>query len=61
MTAEEIAVLEARNIKKYGNPIGPTAEGMFNKMKESYIYKWIFISDEQIWKIIIEKSMKKMV
>jgi hypothetical protein len=46
-------------IKKYGNPVGPTAEGMFNKMKENYIDKGIFISDEQIWEIIIQKSMEK--
>ncbi|EJO5347066.1 hypothetical protein NRP93_001135 [Clostridium botulinum] len=59
MTAEERAGLEARNIRKYGNPIGPTAEGMFNKMKESYIDKGLFTSDKQIWKIIIEKSMVK--
>ena len=59
MTAEERAGLETRNIKKYGNPIGPTVEGMFNKMKESYIDKGLFTSDEQIWNIIIEKSMVK--
>ncbi|MBJ8029920.1 hypothetical protein JDS96_18875 [Bacillus cereus group sp. N21] len=59
MTAEERAGLEERNIKKYGNPIGPTAESMFNKIKDSYIDKGIYESDEQVWKIIIEKSMQK--
>ncbi|MFC9414716.1 hypothetical protein ACIG6B_03185 [Bacillus mobilis] len=59
MTAEERAGLEERNIKKYGNPIGPTAESMFNKIKDSYIDKGIYESDEQVWKIIIQKSMKK--
>lgn len=59
MTAEERAGLEERNIKKYGNPIGPTAECMFNKIRDSYIDKGIYESDEQVWKIIIQKSMQK--
>ncbi|MGN4749365.1 hypothetical protein [Bacillus cereus] len=59
MTAEERAGLEERNIKKYGNPIGPTAESMFNKIRDSYIDKGIYESDEQVWKIIIQKSMQK--
>ncbi|MBD7910557.1 pre-toxin TG domain-containing protein [Clostridium cibarium] len=59
MRVEERAGLEARNIKKYGNPIGPTVEGMFNRMKENYIDKGMFTSDEQIWEIIIQKSMVK--
>ncbi|MFI8707935.1 hypothetical protein ACIGHG_12795 [Bacillus sp. NPDC077411] len=59
MTVVERAGLEERNIKKHGNPIGPTAESMFNKIKDSYIDKEIYKSDEQIWKIIIEKSMQK--
>ncbi|PFD97146.1 type VII secretion protein [Bacillus cereus] len=59
MTATERAGLEERNIKKYGNPIGPTAESMFNKIKDSYIDKGIYESDEQVWGIIIQKSMQK--
>ncbi|MEA1008628.1 WXG100 family type VII secretion target [Bacillus cereus] len=59
MTVEERAGLEERNIKKYGNPIGPTAESMFNKIKDSYIDKGIYESDEQVLEIIIQKSMQK--
>ncbi len=59
MTAEERAGLEERNIKIYGNPIGPTAESMFNKTKDSYFDKGIYESDDQIWDIIIQKSMRK--
>lgn len=33
MIVEERAGLEERNIKRYGNPIGTTAEIMFNNMK----------------------------
>jgi len=32
---------------------------MFNKMKENYMDKGIFTSDEQVWQTIIEKSMVK--
>jgi len=59
MTAEERAGLEERNIEKYGNPIGPKADSMFNKIKDSYIDKGIYESDDQIWDVIIQKSMQK--
>lgn len=59
MTAEERVGLEERNIEKYGNSIGPTAENMFNKIKDSYIDKGIYESDDQVWNIIIQKSMQK--
>ena len=59
MTAVERAGLEERNIKNYGNPIGPTAKGLFDKIRESYIDQGIYQSDEQIWDIVIQKSMEK--
>ena len=59
MTAEERAGLEERNIEKYGNPIGPKADSMFNKINDSYIDKGIYESDDQIWDVIIQKSMQK--
>ncbi|MEU6984130.1 hypothetical protein ABZ946_11965 [Streptomyces sp. NPDC046324] len=31
MTPEEVRVLEARNIAKYGNPLGPTADQLYAK------------------------------
>ncbi|MFJ4580271.1 hypothetical protein [Streptomyces echinatus] len=31
MTPEQVAELEARNIKKYGNPLGPTADQLYLK------------------------------
>lgn len=59
MTAEERAGLEERNIEKYGNPIGPKADSMFNEIKDSYINEGIYESDDQIWDVIIQKSMQK--
>jgi len=59
MTAEGRAALEERNIKIFGNPVGPTAESMYKKTKKSFIQEGIYKSDEQIWEIIIQKSMKK--
>ncbi|MFJ6697982.1 hypothetical protein ACIQM4_18205 [Streptomyces sp. NPDC091272] len=31
MTREQVAELEARNLKKYGNPLGPTADQLYVK------------------------------
>lgn len=42
MNAGERDCSEERNIKKYGNLIGITAESMFNKIKDSYIDKGIY-------------------
>lgn len=53
MTAEERAGLEARNIKKYENPIGPDAQWLFNKYKKQLIKEGTYINDEQIWNIVI--------
>ncbi|MFL0251975.1 hypothetical protein ACJDT4_16265, partial [Clostridium neuense] len=59
MTAEERAGLEARNIKKYENPIGPDAQWLFNKYKKQLIKEGMYINDEKIWNIVIQKSMVK--
>jgi hypothetical protein len=59
MTTAERIGLEERNIERYGNPIGPTAKGKFDQIKESNIDQGIHQSDEQIWEIIIQKSMEK--
>ncbi|WP_297430548.1 hypothetical protein, partial [Clostridium sp.] len=59
MTAEERAGLEARNIKKYENPIGPDAQWLFNKYKKQLTKEGTYINDEQIWNIVIQKSMVK--
>lgn len=42
MTAEERAALEERNIKIYGNPVGPTPESMFKKTKKLFIQEGIY-------------------
>jgi hypothetical protein len=59
MTAAERAGLEKRNTKSYGNPIGPTAKWLFDKMKKDFIKRNIYENDEQIWDIVINKSMEK--
>ena len=59
MTIEERNGLEARNIKLYGNPIGPDSQWLFNKTKKKLIKEGTYISDENVWSIIIKKSMKK--
>lgn len=59
MPIKERAGLEERNIKKFGNPIGPNPEDMFVKIKKDLIKNKMYQSNDQIWDMIIEKSMKK--
>lgn len=59
MDPVERAGLEVRNIKKYGNPIGPNKQELFDSINESYIEKGIYKNDDQIWDIIIQKAMDK--
>jgi hypothetical protein len=59
MDPVERAGLEERNIKKYGNPIGPNLQELFESIKESYIEKGIYKNDDQIYDIIIQKAMDK--
>lgn len=59
MTAEERAVLEARNIEYYGDPIGPDVQWLFKHYKKKLMKAGKYINDDKVWKLIIEKSMKK--
>lgn len=59
MTAEEVAGLEARNIELYGNPIGPDSQWLFNRMKKKLMKDGLYINDNEVWEIIIGKSMVK--
>ena len=59
MKPEEIKILEKRNLKKYNNPIGPTADDLFKGTKENLIDKGLYESDAQVWEQVIGKSMKK--
>ena len=45
MQPEEVATLEEGNMKKYGNPVGPTADDLYKKVGD--------------WKKIIASSMRK--
>jgi hypothetical protein len=59
MKPDDIKVLESRNLKKYDNPIGPTADDIFEGTKENLIDKGLYQSDTQVWDHVIEKTMKK--
>ncbi|WP_199610820.1 hypothetical protein [Flocculibacter collagenilyticus] len=45
MTQQEVDILESGNIKRYGDPVGPTPQQLFEKYND--------------WDLVIEKSMKK--
>lgn len=55
MPPEDLAPIEQRNLKIYGNKIGPDAEWLFKKNKLKFPNK----TDTEIWEYIIENSMKK--
>ena len=59
MTSEEKAGLESRNIELYGNPVGPDSQWLFNKNKKKLMKEGTYIDDDQVWEIVIQKSMKK--
>lgn len=59
MNLEDIQALEERNIKKYGNKIGPDASYLYKKIKKQFLKKGINLSDEDIWNKVIEGSMRK--
>jgi hypothetical protein len=46
-------------VDKYENPIGPSADDVFEETKEKLIDKGLYESDTQVWDHVIEKSMKK--
>jgi hypothetical protein len=45
MTELEVKGLEAGNIKRYGDPVGPTPDDLFDQYGD--------------WDVVIQKSMKK--
>lgn len=45
MTDEEVNILESGNLKRYGDPVGPTPQQMFDKYGD--------------WETVIQKSMEK--
>lgn len=59
MDPKELAPIEERNRKIYGNKVGPTAERLFLDKKKKYLNDNIMVSDEQIWDKIIQGSMRK--
>ena len=59
MDPNEVVELEARNIKKYGNPIGPDANALFKSTNIKLLKTNPSITDKEIWDSIIESAMRK--
>ncbi|ANY70545.1 hypothetical protein BBD42_03880 [Paenibacillus sp. BIHB 4019] len=59
MAAEEVVELEKRNIKKYGNPIGPDADWLFQNIKIKMEKINPEVSDKAVWNAVIEGAMRK--
>ncbi|WP_257132197.1 hypothetical protein [Bacillus pseudomycoides] len=59
MAPEELAPIEERNVRIYGNPIGPDAKWLFDSKKRKMLSQGLNPTDEEIWQSIIKSSMKK--
>ncbi|AIQ11276.1 hypothetical protein PDUR_04190 [Paenibacillus durus] len=59
MAPEELAPIEERNMKLYGNPIGPDAKWLFDSKKQKMLEQGLNPTDYEIWQSIIKSSMKK--
>jgi len=59
MSPEELAPIEARNMKLYKNPVGPTAKQLFKNNKAKLLEMNPDIKDEEVWDLVIKSSMKK--
>lgn len=59
MAPNEVAELEARNIKKYGNSIGPDADTLFKNNKIKLQKTKPNISNLEVWNSVIEGAMRK--
>ena len=59
MTSEQVVALEAGNIIKYKNPIGPTAQDQYDKVEKILEDLEIEKTTDEIWDMVTEKSFKK--
>ncbi len=59
MPLEEVAELEKRNIKRYGNPVGPDADWLFQTNKARLQKVNPDVSNEEVWEAVIKGALRK--
>lgn len=59
MKPEEVLELESRNMKKYGNTVGPDEKWLFEYNMKKAIMEGRSIEPDAIWNMVIKESMKK--
>ncbi|MED0856805.1 hypothetical protein P4T44_20325 [Bacillus pseudomycoides] len=59
MNPEDLAPIEARNMKMYGNKVGPDATWLFKSKKAKLEDLKLNPTDDEVWDAVINGSMKK--
>ena len=59
MNPEDLAPIEARNMKMYGNKVGPDATWLFKSKKAKLEDLKLNPTDDEVWNAVINGSMKK--
>ncbi|MDM5186240.1 hypothetical protein QUF99_02045 [Bacillus sp. DX4.1] len=59
MNPEDLAPIEARNMKMYGNKVGPDATWLFKSKKAKLKDLKLNPTDDEVWDAVINGSMKK--
>ena len=59
MKLDELEGIESRNVERYGNSVGPDAQWLFENKKLQLSKKGIELEEDEIWKLVIEGSMRK--
>ncbi|WP_242479947.1 hypothetical protein [Bacillus cereus group sp. N21] len=59
MNPEDLAPIEERNMKMYGNKVGPDATWLFKSKKAKLEDLKLNPTDDEVWDAVINGSMKK--
>ena len=59
MKPDEVIELESRNMKKYGNPVGPDEKWLFEYNMKKTAMEGKVVAPDVIWDMVIEESIRK--
>ena len=59
MSPQDRELLERRNIKLYNDPVGPTAEWLYERAKEKLKRQFPNPAEDEIWNEVIKGSIRK--
>lgn len=59
MKPDEVIELESRNMKKYGNPVGPDEKWLFEYNMKKTAMEGKVVAHDVIWDMVIEESIRE--